>query len=354
MMLNYPLVSSSSSYSLAFCSSLYLCIFFSFLLLQALLPAIQNCHSLALLMDSNFGTGSKDHDRLEATIVLLQDTFSKSLKGGSDFPILDAPSSAGSPSSSLSEAGSKKTLVLPVVNLLFASYFKLNTLRLCKNIQQPVENKRLHLAVNNLGGKGATLVYRYYTGRLAMFENDYEAAEEALAFAYENCPAGEGAGGNNRRRALAYLIPVRLLRGVFPTAELLEENGMAGVFGDIVEGLRLGDLRRFNDGLRSNHQAFIKNGTYLLVESCQVLCFRNLFKRVYLISEKTQLPISSLTTAFKWLGVEMDADEVECVLANLIFKGYVRGYISHSKRILVLSKKEPFPAAMIAAAYKNA
>ena len=25
----------------------------------------------------------------------------------------------------------------------------------------------------------------------------------------------------------------------------------------------------------------------------------------------------------------MDADEIECVLANLIYKGYVKGYLSH-------------------------
>ena len=37
----------------------------------------------------------------------------------------------------------------------------------------------------------------------------------------------------------------------------------------------------------------------------------------------------------------------ECILANLIFSGKVRGYISHEKRILVLSKKDPFPTSVI-------
>lgn len=41
--------------------------------------------------------------------------------------------------------------------------------------------------------------------------------------------------------------------------------------------------------------------------------------------------------------MEVDLDEVETIVANLIFRGYVKGYISHSKKVLVLSKAAPFP-----------
>lgn len=37
-------------------------------------------------------------------------------------------------------------------------------------------------------------------------------------------------------------------------------------------------------------------------------------------------------------------DEAECIAANMIFKGYVRGYISHEKRMLVLAAKNAFPS----------
>ncbi len=40
----------------------------------------------------------------------------------------------------------------------------------------------------------------------------------------------------------------------------------------------------------------------------------------------------------------MDMDEIECVIANLIYKGYMKGYMSHQKKILVVSKADPFPA----------
>ena len=34
-------------------------------------------------------------------------------------------------------------------------------------------------------------------------------------------------------------------------------------------------------------------------------------------------------------------------LANLIFSGYIKGYIAHEKRVLVLSKAAPFPTARL-------
>ena len=121
-------------------------------------------------------------------------------------------------------------------------------------------------------------------------------------------------------------------------------------FLPIVEGIRTGDLRTFNDGLLTNQQLFIRLGTYLLLEKCKTVCYRNLFKRVFVIMDcKPQLSLDHVAKSFKWLGMPIDLDEVECILANLICKGYVRGYISHSKRILVLSKKEPFPKAAVVA-----
>ena len=39
----------------------------------------------------------------------------------------------------------------------------------------------------------------------------------------------------------------------------------------------------------------------------------------------------------------MEDPEIECILANLIFKGHLKGYISHSKATLVVSKSGPFP-----------
>ena len=53
--------------------------------------------------------------------------------------------------------------------------------------------------------------------------------------------------------------------------------------------------------------------------------------------------------ALAWQGVDMDMDEVECVMANLIFRKYVKGYISHKSLVVVISKVDPFPPLETAA-----
>ena len=40
-------------------------------------------------------------------------------------------------------------------------------------------------------------------------------------------------------------------------------------------------------------------------------------------------------------------DEIECIVANLIFQGKVKGYISHQKRVVVVSKADPFPTSAV-------
>lgn len=92
---------------------------------------------------------------------------------------------------------------------------------------------------------------------------------------------------------------------------------------------------------------FDRQGTYLLLEKCKTVCYRNLLKRVYKILDKHQVSLSYVASAFKYLGMPIDLDEIECILANLIYRGYVRGYLSHSKRVLVLSKRDPFPTSKV-------
>jgi len=52
-----------------------------------------------------------------------------------------------------------------------------------------------------------------------------------------------------------------------------------------------------------------------------------------------------LTSVIKATGVDTDLEEVECILANLIANGYIKGYIAHKAKAIVISKKNPLPIA---------
>jgi len=51
-----------------------------------------------------------------------------------------------------------------------------------------------------------------------------------------------------------------------------------------------------------------------------------------------------LEAALRWAGHdEIDLDETHCIVANLIFDGQLRGYISHQHQVLVVAKQNAFP-----------
>jgi len=79
-----------------------------------------------------------------------------------------------------------------------------------------------------------------------------------------------------------------------------------------------------------------------------MIAYRNLLKKLYMISNSTRIKLGWMESAMQWMGdEEIDLDEIECIIANLIYQGKVKGYISHQKRTLIISKQDPFPKAAI-------
>ncbi|KAL7563008.1 hypothetical protein ACA910_013531 [Epithemia clementina (nom. ined.)] len=303
-------------------------------LVPSLHAVCKSTHRLAKAADKE--VGKADHAKLQSAVTLLQESFSRTFNDRKEYNNPDAPLNGVD--------GSKKAGVLAVVNELFVIYFFLNTLRLCKNLVRPVEARKLH----DSGSMSELVTYKYYTGRLALFEDQYAEAEQNLEFAFNNCYKE---ALRNKRVILRYLIPVKLYRGRLPSTALLEKYGLTE-YAPLSDSMRKGDLRTFTDTLERFQDVSIRQGTYLLLEKCKTVCYRNLFKRIHYATGKTQIPLSMVVNGV-FRGVldmtAMDLDQVECILANLIYRGFVRGYLSHTKRVLVLSKRDPFPVTTVIA-----
>ena len=240
---------------------------------------------------------------------------------------------------------SKKRATLYVVSQLMKIYFKLNLLKLAQPLIRPVEaSAGKALESNSVFPVGDVVSYRFFVGRLRMFEDRYEEAEAHLAYAFAHCRT---TSRSNKRAILEFLLPVRLRSGRFPHPKLLEKHGLASML-PLVQAVKVGDLRTFNSELKRHQRALVKKGTFLLLEQSKILVYRNLFKKVFLVNEKqTQVKLQLFERALQCLGEPTDLAEVECVVANLIYRGYVKGYISHQKAVLVVSKKDPFPTAAV-------
>jgi hypothetical protein len=94
-------------------------------LVPALHKVCRNTHRMALAA-ANVTDAKKKSAKLQSAVTLLQESFSKTLNDRTEFAVEEPLTS--------SEEGSKKVGVLYIVNQLFSMYFRLNTLRLCKNL----------------------------------------------------------------------------------------------------------------------------------------------------------------------------------------------------------------------------
>mmetsp|Transcript_24068 Transcript_24068/g.39552 ORF Transcript_24068/g.39552 Transcript_24068/m.39552 type:complete len:406 (-) Transcript_24068:675-1892(-) len=232
---------------------------------------------------------------------------------------------------------SKKLGALAVVNCLFKIYFKLNTLRLCKNLIRAVDGAGFPpFEVFPIAQK---VTYKFFVGRLAMYEDSYKKAETDLMYAFENCTKSSY---KNKRLILLYLVPVRLVMGYIPSARLLTKYNLPQ-YQRVAESIRIGNLLEFNDSMAEHHELFVRHGVFLILERAKVIVYRNLFKQTIKISGTVRIPLSVVATVLQLMGEDMPVDEIECILCNLIYQGFIKGYISHQKSFLVVSRSNAFP-----------
>ena len=108
--------------------------------------------------------------------------------------------------------------------------------------------------------------------------------------------------------------------------------------------VKQGHLRKLDKALDRNSEFFWKYGIYLILEKLKIIAYRNVFKRVILLSGKHQIEISLFQKALNFLqDEETSTEEVHCILANLISDGRIKGYISLHHQKLVISKQNSFP-----------
>ncbi|KAG2499740.1 hypothetical protein HYH03_002673 [Edaphochlamys debaryana] len=236
----------------------------------------------------------------------------------------------------------KKDASVAVVCVMMKVYFRLNAINNCKQPLQQIEVSRLF----DNAKQAHKVTLRYYTGRLAAYDEDFARADEHLSYAFEHCAASSP---GNVRRVLRYLIPVKMLLGVLPSPALLTKYGLPE-YEPVRRAVAGGDLALLLSSLEANQARFIQCGTYLLLEKLQAVVARRLLRKVAAVNAQMnpakahQVPLALLEEALRLQGIEKDPLELQCLIANLIFRKYVKGYLAYKSRVLVLAKAEAFPA----------
>ncbi|KAI0347512.1 hypothetical protein BDW22DRAFT_1322461 [Trametopsis cervina] len=249
-------------------------------------------------------------------------------------------------------AESRKWGVYYVVGLILKCYFRVKRISLAKNILRAIE-ANADIPPLTAYPRSHQVTYRYYIGMLGFLSEDFVKSEQELTLAFYNCNTG---AKRNQERILTYLIPLRILRGHLPTRELLDRFPVLDkLYSPFIAAIRSGNVSAFDAALEKSERRLVELNLLLTVERARELSIRALFRRVWVVSDKsTRMPISLFHSALKVSGQDVPVEEAECLVANMIYRGFMRGYISHEKQMVVLAATNTFPRlADMAAPYAN-
>ncbi|GAA6021259.1 hypothetical protein JCM11491_001529 [Sporobolomyces phaffii] len=271
----------------------------------------------------------------------------------------------------------KRSALYFLANSTFRVYFALKNLRLCDTVLNNVHNSTVSLegvsGNANEFPKADRSTFWYYRGRINLYQRRLGSAKTDLTKSLRECHLSSSAGLKNARLILIYLITASLPLGYFPNYQILEHFQLHEQFGpSILEPLRKGNWARASEHLDQYRDWHLEHGNYLLLrEKLEVVCWRNLARQTLLVSTggqpipATGPPTLSLALLLKsariaWStpstsshpgqngvgpgrGVEdLDEDDIESIAVSLMDQGYIKAYIMHSKRLLVLQKGQHF------------
>jgi hypothetical protein len=138
------------------------------------------------------------------------------------------------------------------------------------------------------------------------------------------------------RLILTYLIPCHLLTThTLPTQKLLDPYPrLQKLFLPLCSAIKKGELHAFDIALQEAEDEFVKRRIYLTLERGRDIALRNLLRKVFIAGgfeppkedgsnplRRTRVPVDEFVAAISLGSQQMlDPDEVECLLANMIYK----------------------------------
>ncbi|EIT77078.1 transcription-associated recombination protein Thp1p [Aspergillus flavus] len=249
---------------------------------------------------------------------------------------------------------SRKWGIYNTTNLLFKTYFKINSVSLSKNLLRALNASSADLPDMEVFPKSHIVTFKYYVGLIHFLDENYAEAEEHLAYAWNMCHKD---AVKNKEMILSYLIPCHLVTThTLPSKKLLAPfPRLEKLFRPLCNCIMKGDLNGFDNAMTAAEEEFVKRRIYLPLERGRDIALRNLFRKVFIAGgfeepkdgqppiRRTRVPVAEFAAALR-IGTHaddrsrVDIDEVECLLSNLIYKGLMKGYIARERGMVVLSK----------------
>lgn len=176
------------------------------------------------------------------------------------------------------------------------------------------------------------VTYLYYLGRFHLENNHFQHAASCLEAAYRQTPTS---CRRHRRLILTYLIPSKLLLGIFPSPALLLRpeavDELYPIFGRIGMAVKRGNFAAFQAALHENEAWLVKHRLLLTLSyRLRPLLWRSLTRRVFLLTyvppPNSDAIVSSAATAAKGRAAPT-LDLADLLAAATLAQHQIEGYL---------------------------
>ena len=267
-------------------------------------------------------------------------------------------------------------------SLLLRIYFNLGQLNLVQNLLKALNSCELP-EIDDFP-RSHTVTFNYFLGRYHFEREEFQLSENCFIFCFERLRDAGCKGyyhntfsvdvdtnekdsniisSSQLNSVLHFLIAIKLISNLKkPKIELISlfksENNRI-FYNNLFKIISSGDFKKFKEEiLKQNYHQLLRIGSLGVYEKLFLLILRQKIIRIYNLTEKsTRISLillnnlcnfgikdgNSDTSSYESSQLPNSLDDLTCLVANLISRGLIRGYISEEKNFLVLSSQNPFP-----------
>jgi len=180
--------------------------------------------------------------------------------------------------------------------------------------------------------KSISTTYHFYLSKHFLFLDNFNESRVQLETALGQLTPGMA----NTGRVLYYLIPLQLVRGVFPTKNLLRKfPQIHTLYYPIIRAIRSRNLAMLHQLI--DQQLPLKKTFFFLLKKLDLLVYRLILKDIFFHSGGRK------QISFSLFNDVMPGKCTSEIFAILIQDGMINGYISYEENVLVLTGSNPFP-----------
>lgn len=253
---------------------------------------------------------------------------------------------------------SKRIDIYFFLSCLMKIYFKLNNIELAKSIEKALKGSRFELPKLNqsLIDKNSAITYLYYSALLSLDDLDFTASHSKLYQALSLMSYADKTSNvtAQMQKILILLLPLELyLHNRLPKPQVWKKFPLLNYIYNqtLFAAIKSGNLFQYREYLEKFQPFLLKKKLALLFENLGDVCYINLIKKTvkchnqFLEKENNYIiPFLAFEIAFNYSShQQIEFSQIECILANLIANGKIKGYLSHGNKCIVLSKTIPFP-----------